>query len=184
MRGPFAKYCEPYAGYKLRTTLYVAGLEAALVKECPASLWSCIRTAWSTFRGRIVFSLRSNAPLRLTPAPGKRNSLQGEIRIRCEENAGGSETILHIEIAPSNGFAWFGYVWCAFALFWGIAGACVSGSWWMLLIAAAFIGIFFFMMECFRSYATGEVPHIRQEFEILLRKLEDKYPPAHEGDGK
>ncbi len=182
MRGPFARYYDPYAEYCLRTTLSAAELAAALDKECPASLLACLKTTWSTFSGKIVFSLRSDDPLTLTPALGQRDSLRGDVRIRCEETAG-AETILHIEIAPSTGSAWFGYLWCAFALFMGIVTAC-AGCWWGLLIAAAFIGIFFFMMECFRSQASGEVPRIRQEFEILLRKLEEKYPPAHEGGEK
>ena len=176
MRGPFAKYYEPYAEYCLRSTLSAAELEAALEKECPASLWSCIRAACSIFSGKVVFYLCSNDPLTLTPALGKRNSLQGEVRIRCEGSAGGSETILHIEIAPSKRSAWFPYVYCAFALLLAIAEFCIFGLWWMLLIALAFIGFCFFVLECSRSNASDEVPHIRQEFEILLRKLEDKYP--------
>ena len=180
MRGLFAKYYEPYAEYTLRTTLSAAELAAALDKECPMSLLSCLKTTWSTFSGKIVFSLRSNDPLTLTPALGQRDSLRGDVRIRCEGTADGSETILHIEIAPSKGFAWFPYLYCSFALFWGIAVAC-AGLWWGPLIAAAFIGFCFLVLEICRSVATENIPRIREEFEILLRKLEDKYPPAHGG---
>ena len=182
MRGPFAKYYEPYAEYCLRTTLSAAELAAALAEECPASLLSCLKTTWSTFSGKIVFSLRSDDPLMLTPSLGQRDSLRGDVRIRCEETAG-AETILHIEIAPSTRLAWFPYLYCSFALFWGIAAAC-AGWWWGLLIAAAFIGFCFLVLEISRAVAIEELPRIREKFEILLRKLEDKYPPAHEGGGK
>ena len=183
MRGPFAKYFEPYAEYTLRTTLSAAELEAALAEECPASRWS--RLGRKPRGGRkIGFLLRSKKPLTLRPLSiwnhWNRNSLKGEVRIRCEGTADGSETILHIEIAPSQGFAWFPYAYCSFALFWGIAAA-YAGLWWGPLIAAAFIGFCFLVLEICRSVAAENIPRIRQEFEILLRKLEDKYPPAHEG---
>ena len=185
MRGPFAKYFEPYAEYCLRTTLSAAELEAALDKECPASLWS--RLGRKPRGGRkIGFFLRSKKPLTLRPLSiwnyWNRNSLKGEVHIRCEENSDGSETILHIEIAPSQGFAWFPYAYCAFALVLGIAAAC-AGRWWELLIAAGFIGFCFSMLAITRARATKLTPRIRQEFEILLRKLEDKYPSARNGGG-
>ena len=182
MRGPFAKYYEPYAEYCLRTTLSAAELAAALDKECPASLWSILGIKGARRIG-IGFFLRSKTPLTLRPVSYwnyNRNTLNGDVRIRCEESSDGSETILHIEIAPSKGFAWFPYLYCSFALFWGIAVAC-AGLWWGPLIAAAFIGFCFLVLEICRSVAAENIPRIREEFEILLRKLEDKYPPAHEG---
>ena len=185
MRGPFAKYFEPYAEYTLRTTLSAAELEAALAKECPASLWSYLGRKLGGTR-KIGFFLRSKNPLTLRPLSiwnhWNRNSLKGEVRIRCEGTADGSETILHIEIAPSQGFAWFPYAYCAFALVLGIAAAC-AGRWWELLIAAGFIGFCFSMLAITRARATKLNPRIRQEFEILLRKLEDKYPSARNGGG-
>ena len=186
MRGPFAKYFEPYAEYCLRTTLSAAELEAALNKECPASLWSYLGRKLGGTR-KIGFFLRSKNPLTLRPlsiwSNWNRNTLKGEVLIRCEESSDGSYTILHIEIAPSTRLAWFPYLYCSFALFWGIAAAC-AGLWWGPLIAAAFIGFCFLVPEICRSVAIEELPRIREEFEILLRKLEEKYHPAHEGGEK
>ena len=183
MRGPFAKYFEPYAEYTLRTTLSAAELEAALAEECPASLWSYLGRMPKGPR-KIGFLLRSKKPLTLRPLSiwnhWNHNSLKGEVRIRCEESSDGSYTILHIEIAPSQGFAWFPYAYCAFALVLGIAAAC-AGLWWGPLIAAGFIGWCFLILAITRARATKLNPRIRQEFEFLLRKLEDKYSPAHEG---
>ena len=187
MRGLFAKYYEPYAEYTLRTALSAAELEAALVKECPASLWSILgRKLGGARRIGVGFFLRSKTPPILRPVSYwnyNSRTLRGELRIRCEKTADGTETILHIEIAPSAGFAWFPYAYCTFALCWGIAAAC-AGWWRGPLIAAGSIGFCFLVLEICRSAAIGELPRIRQEFEMLLRKLEVKFPPAHDGGGK
>ena len=186
MRGPFARYYDPYAEYCLRTTLSAAELAAALDKECPASLWAYLGRKPRGAR-KIGFFLRAKNPLTLRPLSiwnyWNRNTLKGEVRIRCEASADGSGTVLHIDIVPSAGSAWFPYLYCVFALVLGIAHAS-AGRWWGLVIAAAFIGFCFSMLAITRARATKLTPRIRKEFEILLRKLEEKYPPAHEGGGK
>ena len=186
MRGPFAKYYEPYAEYCLRSTLSAAELAAALEKECPASIWGYLfaipANIKAAFGGKVGFRLKPGDELVLAPILGTRNSLRGEMTIRCESASGGG-TILHIVIAPSRIVWWFPYVYCTFALLLGGSATC-AGLWWGLLMSAGFIGFCFLVAEICRAVGSDEVAKIKPAFEELLRKLEDKYPPAHEGGGK
>ena len=186
MRGPFAKYYEPYAEYCLRSTLSAAELAAALEKECPASIWGYLfgipASIGAAFGGKVRFRLKPGGELVLAPILGTRNSLRGDVAIRCESASGGG-TVLHIVIAPSRTLCWFPYFYCGFAL---LMGGCATyaGLWWGLLVSAGFVGFCFLAAEICRAVGSDEVSKIKPAFEELLRKLEEKYPPAHEGGGK
>ena len=169
---PFEKYFNPYAQYCLRTAFSEEKLKEVIAKEFPSpnNLSAGIKAAFT--QQKITF-FKTSKPLVLHPVSMSRNTLRGNVLIQCENTPAPDETILHITILPPQNFKWFPYVWCGFALLWGIASLQVM--WWGILISLMGIGFFFMAIELKYRMALSEVPQIRKTFETQLRELEKKY---------
>ena len=170
----FDRYFEPYCEFFLRTTLAEEELKNALARECPDTR---AFFSWRLFKASLgfggpVFARVCGDPLKLFPVRRSRNSLRGEIRLECRKPPAGGGTVLHVVIAPPAALKWFPFVWCSFALLWGIAALPVMG--WASLLSFAAIGFFFLILGIIRSFAAEEAPQIRSDFEAFLRELEVK----------
>jgi len=177
----FDRYFEPYGEFFLRTTLTEEELKNALVRECPGE-W--VFSSWRIFKAMLgfggpVFGRVLGDPLTLFPVRQSRNSLRGQLHLECRRPPSGSGTVLHVVIAPPASLKWFPFLWCSFALLWGIAALRVMG--WASLLSFAAIGFVFLFLKLLRSSAAEEVPQVRSDFEAFLRELERKYAPAPQG---
>ena len=177
----FGGYFEPYGEFFLRTTLTEEELKNALVRECPGE-W--VFSSWRIFKAMLgfagpVFARVCGDPLKLFPVRQSRNSLRGQLRLECRKPPSGPGTVLHVVIAPPAASKWFPFVWCSFALLWGIAALRVMG--WASLLSFAAIGFVFLFLKLLRSSAAEEVPQTRSDFEVFLRELERKYAAAPQG---
>ena len=170
----FDKYFQPYAEYCLRTTLSEDELKEALAQECPATTdffsWKLFKSLFGLSK-TIVFSCDPDDPLHLTAIKFPRNTSRGDLFIQCEKAADG-DTILHITIGPDEKYKYVIYAMCIFAFIWGIAAS--FAVWWFIFAPLPFIGFLFIVLECCQAAAMDEVPQIRQDFEMMLRSLENK----------
>ena len=96
----FDKYFKPYAEYCLRTTFSEDELKTVFEKELPhVSSFAAFKAGFEA--NKFTFFRRSK-PFHLYPVITSRNSLRGEIAVKCEKSEYSPETILHITIAPQN----------------------------------------------------------------------------------
>ena len=165
----FDKYFQPYAEYCLRTTFSEDELKTVFEKELPHV---CSFAAFKAgFEANKFTFFRRSKPFHLYPGITGRNSLRGEIAVKCEKSEYSPETILHITIAPQN-ISLFCWIYLCFAVMMGILLLCV-GTWQAVIPLGMSVFLFVILALC-RSAAENEVPQIRQDFEILLRTLEKK----------
>ena len=165
----FDKYFQPYAEYCLRTTFSEDELKTVFEKELPHVFsFAAFKAGFEV--NKFTFFRRSK-PLHLHPNIAGRNSLRGEIAVKCEKADYSTDTILHITIAPQN-MSWFCWIYLCFAVMGGILLLCV-GRWQAVIPLGMSVFLFVILALC-RSAAENEVPQIRQDFEILLRTLERK----------
>ena len=165
----FDKYFKPYAEYCLRTTFSEDELKTVFEKELP-HVFSFAAFKAGFEANKFTFFRRSK-PFHLYPVITSRNSLRGEIAVKCEKSEYSPETILHITIAPQN-ISLFCWIYLCFAVMGGILLLCV-GRWQAVIPLGMSVFLFVILALC-RSAAENEVPQIRQDFEILLRTLERK----------
>ena len=165
----FDRFFKPYAEYCLRTTLSEDELKTALEQEFSGYFITSINALFS--KEEVSFC-RTGKPLTLSPVLRGRNSLRGEIHIKCRKAEPGKETVLDISIAPEDArlFAWLFLIACIAFLIVFIR----AGSWWFVgpLVMAGFL---FMVLAACRSFAESEVTEIERAFENTLRKLEKKY---------
>ena len=166
----FDKYFQPYAEYCLRTTFSEDELKAVFEKELP-HIFSFAAFKAGFEANEFTFFRRSK-PFHLHPGITGRNSLRGEIAVKCEKPEYSPETILHITIAPQN-ISLFCWIYLCFAVMMGILLLC-AGSWQAVIPLGMSVFLFVILAIC-RSVAENEVPKIRQAFENTLRKFEEKY---------
>lgn len=165
------KFFRPYAEYCLRTSFSEEELREVFRKELPSEndLFALVKAQFKV--GKITL-FRKHDPLKLFVGATNRNSLRGEISIRCEKAEYGSETILHITIAPSD-LRFLVWVMLCFSV-----GISICGGWFRVwpMLGALVMPLFLFMVLAIcRFVAQDEVPKIRQTFETTLRGLERKY---------
>ena len=166
----FDKYFAPYAEYCLRTTFSEDELKTVFEKELP-HVFSFAAFKAGFEANKFTFFRRSK-PFHLYPGITGRNSLRGEIAVKCEKSEYSPETILHITIAPQN-ISLFCWIYFCFAVMGGILLLCV-GTWQAVIPLGMSVFLFVFLALC-RSAAENEVPQIRQALENTLRKFEEKY---------
>ena len=166
----FDKYFQPYAEYCLRTTFSEDELKTVFEKELP-HVFSFAAFKAGFEANKFTFFRRSK-PFHLHPGITGRNSLRGEIAVKCEKSEYSPETILHITIAPQN-ISLFCWIYLCFAVMMGILLLCV-GTWQAVIPLGMSVFLFVILALC-RSAAENEVPKIRQAFENTLRKFEEKY---------
>ena len=164
------KYFAPYAEYCLRTTLSEEELEMALKKEFP-NVFSFAAFKAGFEANKFTF-FRQRKPFHLHPCITGRNSLRGEIAIKCEKSKFSPETILHITIAPQN-TCLFCWIYICFAVMGGILLLCAGM--WQALIPFVMIAFMFLVLSLCRSAAENEIPEIINAFERVLRTIEEKY---------
>ena len=167
----FDKYFQPYAEYCLRTTFSEEQLKAVFEKELPHVFsFAAFKAGFET--NKFTFFRRSK-PFHLHPSGiAGRNSLRGEIAVKCEKAEYSTDTILHITIAPQNIRLFCRIILC-FAVMMGILLLC-AGKWQAVIPLVMITFLFVFLAIC-RSAAENEVPQIRQAFENTLRNFEEKY---------
>ena len=97
------QYFQPYAEYCIRTSFTEEELKRILKEELSSSnkLFSGIKAYWGLEKNT-VFLLCPGENLKLAPARYGRNTLRGNLFIRCEKAVRSGETILHIKIAPEK----------------------------------------------------------------------------------
>ena len=166
----FDKYFQPYAEYCLRTTLSEEELKAAFEKEF-RHIFSFAAFKAGFEANKFTFFRRSK-PFHLHPGITGRNSLRGEIAVKCEKAEYSTETIVHITIAPQN-ISLFCWIYLCFAVMMGILLLCVGM--WQAVIPLGMSVFFFVILALCRSAAENEIPQIRQALENTLRKFEEKY---------
>ena len=168
----FKRFFKPYAEYCLRTTLSEDELKTALEKELSGYFIASIQAVFS--KESVTFC-RTWKPLTLCPILRGRNSLRGDVSIRCRKADSGKETVLDITIAPEDArlFAWLFLVLCLAALIPFIR----AGS-WLFVGPLVMAGFLFMVLAMCRSIGESEVPVIQREFENTLRQLEKKYKEA------
>lgn len=168
------KYFVPYAEYTLRTPFPEDELKAVFEREFPVGTEIFSKKAWKAILGnQIMFRRDMMIPFILSPVKHNRNTFRGKLFIQCQKAENASDTILHITIAPSD-TRYLIYAMLVFIILWGIAATCAK-LWWGGLLSMVFIGFLFFILECCRAMAADEIPGIRREFEITLRRLEKIY---------
>ena len=167
----FDKYFQPYAEYCLRTTFSEEQLKAVFEKELPHVFsFAAFKAGFET--NKFTFFRRSK-PFHLHPSGiAGRNSLRGEIAVKCEKAECSTDTILHITIAPQN-ISLFCWIYLCFAVMMGILLLC-AGKWQAVIPLGMSVFLFVILALC-RSAAENEVPQIRQALENTLRKFEEKY---------
>ena len=166
----FDKYFQPYAEYCLRTTFSEDELKTVFEKELP-HVFSFAAFKAGFEANKFTFFRRSK-PFHLHPGITGRNSLRGEIAVKCEKSEYSPETILHITIAPQN-ISLFCWIYLSFAVMMGILLLCAGK--WHAIIPFGMSAFLFVILALCRSAAENEVPQIRQAFEETLRKFEEKY---------
>ena len=167
----FDKYFQPYAEYCLRTTFSEEQLKAVFEKELPHVFsFAAFKAGFETNKFKFF---RRSKPFHLHPSGiAGRNSLRGEIAVKCEKAEYSTDTILHITIAPQN-IRLFCRIFLCFAVMMGILLLC-AGKWQAVIPLVMITFLFVFLAIC-RSAAENEVPQIRQAFENTLRNFEEKY---------
>ena len=166
----FDKYFQTYAEYCLRTTFSEDELKAVFEKELP-HIFSFAAFKAGFEANKFTFFRRSK-PLHLHPGIAGRNSLRGEIAVKCEKADYSTDTILHITIAPQN-ITLFCWIYLCFAVMMGVLLLC-AGKWLAIIPLGMSAFLFVFLAIC-RAVAENEVLSIRQAFEETLRNFEEKY---------
>lgn len=171
------RYVRPFAEYCIRTSLSEEELIRGLQAELPAQDAVFSGKLWKAFFGFCeTFIIRERKdPLVLFPMlRGRRNLWRTWVHIRCEKTESSPGTLLHITLAPDRRLKWFSFAWLGGVLLWGIGALCAR--FWIALPVVPFaMGLFFLILEVWRSMAESEIPRIRRNFEELLHALEEKY---------
>ena len=173
----------PYAEYTLSTRLDEEALRAGLKREC-GSVFACWKRWFaaamnsgdapdpiplSLKRSGVCLGWLRERKIVLHPWCGRRNSLQGLIRITVEER-GAEGALLHVVIAPSD-LRWFLVLWFGFLAFFAVA-ATLAGK-WLALAPCVFMGAAAcLILRLCRKMGEREIPRIQTALEALLRKLE------------
>ena len=168
----FKRFFKPYAEYTLRTTLSEDELKNALDQEFSGYFITSIQAVFS--KEKVAFC-RTWKPLTLSPVLRGRNSLRGDVSIRCRKAESSGETVLDITITPEDArlFVWLFFILCLAAVIPFIR----AGSW--LFVGPLFMaGFLFLVLAGCRVFAESEVPEIQEAFEKTLRQLEKKYKEA------
>ncbi len=165
----FKRFFKPYVEYTLRTTLSEDELKNALEQEFSGYFITSITSVFS--KEKVAFC-RTWKPLTLSPVLHGRNSLRGDVSIRCRKAESSGETVLDITIAPQDAqlFAWLFLILC-------IAGVIpfIRAGTWLFIIPLVMAGFLFLVLAACRTFAECEVPEIQEAFEKTLRQLEKKY---------
>ena len=167
----FDKYFQPYAEYCIRTTFSEEELNFVFEKELPSydNLFAIIKTGFDV---NCFTFFRKCDPLQLHPGIKGRNSLRGELLIRCEKSEYSPDMILHITIAPQN-ISLLLWIMLCFSIGMGILMLC-AGMWQAIFPLFMPVLLFVILALC-RSAAEQEIPEISRAFENTLRRLEEKY---------
>ena len=165
----FKRFFKPYAEYCLRTTLSEDELKNALDQEFSGYFITSIQAVFS--KEDVTFC-RTWKPLTLCPVLRGRNSLRGDVSIRCRKAESGKETVLDITITPEDArlFVWLFFILCLA----GVVPFFRAGS-WLFIIPLFMAGFLFLVLAMCRVFAESEVPEIQEAFEKTLRRLEKKY---------
>ena len=173
----FDRFFKPYAEYCLRTTLSEDELKNALEQEFSGYFITSINALFS--KEEVSFC-RTGKPLTLSPVLRGRNSLRGEIHIKCRKAEPGKETVLDITIVPQD-IGLLVWIISFFAVAMTILFLC-EGS-WKAVAPLILIGFQFVVLAMCRSIGESEVPEIQRVFENTLRQLEKKYKDNNQGRG-
>ena len=173
----FNRFFKPYAEYCLRTTLSEDELKNALEQEFSGYFITSINALFS--KEEVSFC-RTGKPLTLSPVLRGRNSLRGEIHIKCRKAEPGKETVLDITIVPQD-IGLLVWIISFFAIAMTILFLC-EGS-WKAVAPLILIGFQFVILAMCRSIGESEVPEIQRAFETTLRQLEKKYKDNNQGRG-
>ena len=168
------QYFQPYAEYCIRTPFTEEELRKVLKAELSSSnkLFSGIK-AYLGMEKNTVFLLCPGENLKLAPVRYGRNTLRGNLFIRCEKNSRKEETILHISITPDSSGKYVMYGIWLFALLIGITAVC--HVWWISIFFLLQILFSFAVLAACRNMGEEESIKIRQDFETLLHQLEKKH---------
>ena len=165
----FDRFFKPYAEYCLRTTLSEDELKNALDKEFSRFFITSVN---ASFGKEEVAFYRIWKPLVLHPVLRGRNSLRGEIHIKCRKAEPGKETVLDITIAPQDTGL---LVWIIFVFAVAMTILFLCAGTWKAVGPLVLIGFQFVILVMCRSIGESEVPEIERAFETTLRRLEKKY---------
>ena len=166
------KFFEPYEKYSIRTTLTEEELKELFSREFAPwyNILAGLEIGFGVGKKNFV---RTRDPLKLYPILRTRNSLRGELSIKCEKSPSSPDTILHITIAPSDQSLLIWIMLC-FSSGIGILMLC-AGAWLHALIPLLIMpAIIFTILAISASCAENEVPEIRQMFESCLRDFEQR----------
>ena len=168
------KYFQPYAEYCIRSSFSEEELEKVLKAELSTSkdLFSGIKAYWG-MEEKTVFLLCPGKKLKLIPARYGRNTMRGNLFIRCEKAFQSSETLLHITITPEKSGKYLLYALWLFAIFTG--SIIIYKVWWTLFFFLLWFIFSFIVLSACRGMGESETQQIRQDFTELLRMLEKKY---------
>ena len=172
----FKRFFKPYAEYCLRTTLSEDELKNALDKEFPrygflSGFKTVMALAALEDKAKVVF-FKTCGPLTLHPVLRGRNSLRGEIHIKCRKAESGNEAVLDITIAPQDTGL---LVWIIFIFAVAMTILFLCAGTWKAVAPLILIGFQFVILAMCRSIGESEVPEIQRAFEKTLRQLEKKY---------
>ena len=173
----FDRFFRPYAEYCLRTTLSEDELKTALEQEFSGYFITSINALFS--KEEVSFC-RTGKPLTLSPVLRGRNSLRGDVHIKCRKAEPGKETVLDITIIPQD-IGLLVWIISFFAVAMTILFLC-EGS-WKAVAPLILIGFQFVILAMCRSIGESEVPEIQRAFETTLRQLEKKYKDNNQGRG-
>ncbi len=165
----FDRFFKPYAEYCLRTTLSEDELKNALEQEFSGYFITSINALFS--KEEVSFC-RTGKPLTLSPVLRGRNSLRGEIHIKCRKAEPGKETVLDITIVPQDTGL---LVWIIFVFAVAMTILFLCAGTWKAVAPLILIGFQFVILAMCRSIGESEVPEIQRAFETTLRQLEKKY---------
>ena len=168
----FDRFFKPYAEYCLRTTLSEDELKTALEQEFSGYFITSINALFS--KEEVSFC-RTGKPLTLSPVLRGRNSLRGEIHIKCRKAEPGKETVLDITIVPQDTGL---LVWIIFVFAVAMTILFLCAGTWKAVAPLILIGFQFVILAMCRSIGESEVPEIQRAFETTLRQLEKKYKEA------
>lgn len=180
----FNRFFKPYAEYCLRTTLSEDELKNALEKEFPwYGFLSGFKTAMALAsledKAKVVF-FKTCRPLTLHPVRFGRNSLRGDVHIKCRKAEPGKETVLDITIVPQDTGL---LVWIIFVFAVAMTILFLCAGTWKAVAPLILIGFQFVILAMCRSIGESEVPEIQRAFETTLRQLEKKYKDNNQGRG-
>ena len=173
----FDRFFKPYAEYCLRTTLSEDELKNALEQEFSGYFISSIKMLFS--KEEVSFC-RTWKPQVLHPVLRGRNSLRGEIHIKCRKAEPGKETVLDITIVPQDTGL---LVWIIFVFAVAMTILFLCAGTWKAVAPLILIGFQFVILAMCRSIGESEVPEIQRAFETTLRQLEKKYKDNNQGRG-